>query len=63
MNMRKVNHNAKITHEDAEQIRELYEWKKAEIERIHSIAGNKALAEKFGVSVTCISHVVNYRTW
>jgi len=61
--MRKLNHNAKLTHEDAEQIRQLYEWKNTEIERIHLIAGNKALAEKFDVSVTCISHVINYRTW
>lgn len=52
-----------LTKQDAEQIRELYEWKKAEIDRIMSIAGNKALAEKFGVSPTNISHVVNYRTW
>jgi hypothetical protein len=61
--MRKLNHNALLTHDDAEKIRELSEWKKAEIARIMSIAGNKALAEKFGVSPTCISHVLNYRTW
>lgn len=52
-----------LTKEDAEQIRELHEWKLSEIKRIRSIAGQKALAEKFGVSPTNISHVVNYRTW
>lgn len=61
--MRKLNHNAKLTHEDVEQIRQLNEWKESEIARILSIAGQPAIAEKFGVSVTCISHIVNYRTW
>lgn len=61
--MRKVNSQAKLTHEDVEQIRQLNEWKIAEIKRIHEIAGHKALAEKFGVSPTCIGHVVTYRTW
>lgn len=61
--MKKLNHNAKLTHEDAEQIREIHEWKKKELERINSIASYQALSEKFGVSTTCISHVVNYRTW
>lgn len=61
--MNKTNSQAKLTHEDVEQIRQLAEWKEAEIKRIHSIAGHKALAEKFGVSPTCIGHVVTYRTW
>jgi hypothetical protein len=61
--MRKVNSQAKLTHEDVEQIRQLAEWKDAEIKRIYAIAGHNALAEKFGVSVTCITQIVTYRTW
>jgi uncharacterized protein HemX len=61
--MKKVNSQAKLTHEDVEQIRQLNEWKESEIKRILSIAGHKVLAEKFGVSPTCIGHVVTYRTW
>jgi hypothetical protein len=61
--MKKVNSGAKLTHEDVEQIRQLNEWKKEEIKRIMSIAGDHALAEKFGVAQSCISKVVNYRTW
>jgi hypothetical protein len=53
----------KLTKEDVEQIRQLNEWKKAEVARIISIAGDHALAEKFGVSQTCISKIVNYRTY
>ena len=59
----KINSQAKLTREDVEQIRQLAERKESEIKRIISIAGHKALAEKFGVSPTCIGHVVTYRTW
>lgn len=59
----KINSQAKLTPEDVEQIRQLAEWKETEIKRIISIAGHKALAEKFGVSPTCIGHVVTYRSW
>lgn len=57
------HHTSKLTTVDAEQIRSLHEWKKREIDRINSIASYQALADKFGVSTACISHVVNYRTW
>ena len=61
--MKKVNHNAKLTHEDVEQIRHLHEWKKQEIARLNSIASRRALAEKFGVGLTAIEKVVSYRSW
>jgi hypothetical protein len=61
--MRRVNSNAKLTHEDVEMIRQLNEWKDSEIQRIRDTAGNRALAEKFGVSQTCIQQIVHYKTW
>lgn len=61
--MKKLNNHTKLTFEDVELIRQLNEWKKAEIKRIISIAGDKALAEKFGFTQSCISNVVTYKTW
>lgn len=57
-----MNSHGKLTYEDAEQIRELIEWKKSEIERINSIASNKALAEKFDVSCRTIENISTYKT-
>lgn len=57
------NHpNAKLTDEDVEQIRELMDWKKQEIERLNSIASCAALAEKFGVSKRCIENISTYKS-
>lgn len=44
-------------------IRQLKEWKASEIARINSIASNKALSQKFDVSVRTIEKVVSYETW
>lgn len=57
-----MNPHGKLTYEDAEQIRELIEWKKSEIDRINSIASNKALAEKFDVSCRTIENISAYKT-
>ncbi len=58
----KMRHNQVLTRDDAENIRRLHEWKKAEIERINSIASAKALASKFGVHVRTIEKVLHYQT-
>lgn len=56
-----TNHpNSKLTEEDVEQIRQLLEWKRAEIARILSIASCAALAEKFDVHKRTIDHISNY---
>lgn len=52
----------KLTPDDVEQIRQLSEWKRAEIERLNSIASAKALAEKFGVHYRTIEKVLAYET-
>lgn len=44
-------------------IRQLKEWKVSEIARINSIASNKALSQKFDVSVRTIEKVASYETW
>ena len=54
---------SKLTEEDVMMIRELYEWKQAEIKRLNSIASAKALAEKFGVSTQTIEKVIARETW
>jgi hypothetical protein len=61
--VRKLNNNAKLTPEDVEHIRMIHRWKEDAIISINEIGGQRALAEKYGVSTTCISHLVNYRTW
>jgi len=61
--MRKLNNNAKLTPEDVESIRKLHQWKLEAIDKINAIAGVSAISEKYGVSKTCISHLLNYRTW
>jgi hypothetical protein len=57
------HHTSKLTEEDAEMIRQLKEWKVSEIARINSIASNKALSQKFDVSVRTIEKVASYETW
>lgn len=61
--MRKGTPRSHLTQEDVAQIRELSEWRNEEIERINSIASQKALAEKFEVSVVTIHKIRTYRTW
>ncbi|MBA1249894.1 hypothetical protein [Pseudomonas luteola] len=57
------HHNTKLTEADVHAIRDLYEWRKAEIERINSIASAKALAEKFEVSESAVLQIVSFRRW
>lgn len=57
-----MNTHGKLTYEDAEHIRELIEWRRSEIDRINSIASNKALAEKFDVSCRTIENISAYKT-
>jgi hypothetical protein len=52
--------NSKLTDEDVEQIRQLIDWKKEEIERINSIASYEAIAKKFDVSKRTIENIGNY---
>jgi hypothetical protein len=55
------NHpNSKLTEEDVEQIRQLIDWKKEEIERINSIASYEAIAKKFEVSKRTVENIGNY---
>lgn len=44
----------KLSPEDERHIREIHEWKMAEIKRINDIGSVRALAAKFEVSVRCI---------
>lgn len=55
-------YGAKLTPEDVEHIRQLNEWKRAEIDRLNSIASAKALAEKFGVGLRSIERVLAYKS-
>ena len=54
--------HTKLTPEDVAHIRSLSEWKRAEIERINSIASAKSLAEKFDVHPRTIKKVLAYET-
>ncbi len=54
--------HTKLTPEDVAHIRSLSEWKRAEIERLNSIASAKALAEKFGVHYRTIEKILAYET-
>lgn len=60
---RKGSPRSDLTEADVANIRELVAWRRDEIKRINSIAGPKALAEKFEVSTVTIHKIGTYRTW
>lgn len=60
---RKGSPRSDLTEADVANIRELIAWRRDEIKRINSIAGPKALAEKFEVSTVTIHKIGTYRTW
>ena len=61
--MRKGTPRSNLTQQDVDHIRELSAWRREEIKRINSIAGPKALSEKFEVSDVTIHKIATYRTW
>ncbi|TWI45036.1 hypothetical protein IQ22_04675 [Pseudomonas duriflava] len=58
-----THYKSKLTEDDVRSIRELYEWRQAEIDRINSVASLRALAEKFDVTPKGIERIVYDQTW